>query len=632
MRNAQTKALTQPDTRALTLGLGVATGVLLALAPISAKGETTVSHGYSNFGELKYGPDFKHLDYVNPDAPKGGEISTWAQGSFDSFNLATRKGTPAANTTIGYETVLVKTADDPYGMYCLLCETMEYPDDLSWIIFNLRDDVRFQNGTPLTAEDIAFTFNLFLEKGIAEYRERVKGYIDTVEVLGPLRIKFTFSDSAPLNERVEFAGGTYAFSKKWFEDTGTTFDDRSDAPFMSTGPYVLGDFDYGREVSYVRDESYWGADHPLQIGQNNFDTIRTVYFADATAAMEGFTAGAYTFRTENSSNLWATAYDFPNLTNGHVVKAALPNGNVGASQNFVFNLSRTEWQDARVREAFGLMFNFEWSNEALFYGLYARVNSFWPGTDLAATGAPSPEEVALLKPFVDQGLLDASILTDEVIAPPVHDASKNQPSRKQYRAAGALLDEAGWEIGANGIREKDGETLDVVFLTYSPLFDRIINPVVENMKRLGVNAKLERVDIPQYIERLRAGDFDMTTDTIQMSFEPGAGLEQWFHSRTASDSSRNVMRLSDPAIDAILPLVTQAKTLDELKTAARVIDRVLISKRLTIPQWYKNTHTVAYYDMYQHPDPLPPLALGTLSFWWHNAEKADALKKAGVLK
>ena len=632
MRDAQTKTMTRPDTRALTLGLGLATGALLALAPLAAKADTTISHGYSNFGELKYGPDFKHLDYVNPEAPKGGEISIWAQGTFDSFNQFTRKGTTASMATIGYESILTSTADDPYGSYCFLCTTMEYPDDLSWVIFNLRDDVTFWDGTKMTAEDIAFSHNLFVEQGIAEYRAIIKEVVDKVEVTGPLQVKYTFTEGAPKRDPISFAGSSMALSKAWFEETGARVDDRSDAPFMATGAYKLGSFDYGRHVTYVRDPNYWGADHPLSVGQNNFDEITAIYFADGTAAMEGFKAGTYTFRTENSSQIWAEDYDFPNLRNGHAIKAEFPDGSVGTAQSFIFNLDNPTWQDPKVREALRLMFNFEWSNEALFRGLYSRVDSFWPGIDLGAKGAPSAGEVEILQPLVDQGLLPESMLTADAVMPPVHDADENQPSRKFYRQANKLLDEAGWEIGSSGFLEKDGQRMSATFVTYSPSFDRVINPLVENLKQLGVDAKLDRVDIPQYIERTRSGDFDLVTHSIGMGFEPGTGLEQWFHSKTAEDSSRNLMRLRDPSVDALLPIVAQSETLDELRTTTNALDRVLRQIGFTIPQWYKNKHTVAFYDIFGYPENLPPLSLGELSFWWYDADKAAKLEAAGVLK
>ncbi len=437
--------------------------------------------------------------------------------------------------------------------------------------------------------------------------------VDEVEVLGPHRIRFSFHDHVPKRERLGLPGGTPVFSKAWFEETGTRLDESADQLFMSTGVYVLDEFDTNRRVIYKRNPDYWGgADHPLQIGRNNFDRIRVEYFADGGTAFEGFTAGGlYTFRVENSSLHWATSYDFPGgVQNGHVIKAELPDGSVGTAQSFVFNLDREKWQDPRVRDAVGMMFNFEWSNETLFYGIYSRVDSFWPGTDLAATGVPSEGEVALLQPLVDDGLLPASILTNEArVPPPVLDGKRNRPGRRTFRAASALLDEAGWEIGDDGKRRNaaGGEVLTLDILSFSPLFDRIINPYVENLARLGIAAKLDRVDNAQYVERRRSGDFDLVGHGIAMGgFEPGIGLEQWFHSKTADDSSRNLMRLRDPAVDQLLPKVVEAKTLDELYTTVHALDRVLRHIGFTVPQWYKPVHTVAYYDIFGRPETLAP--------------------------
>ena len=602
------------------------------IAPAASAQDTTVTHAYSNFGAVKYGPDFAHLDYVNPDAPKGGEFSMGTIGTFDSFNLYARDGVTAALTTIGSESLLVSTADDAYGLYCFLCTTMEYPADLKWVTFKLRDDVTFSDGSPMTADDVAFSFNLFQEQGIAEYRAIVEGFIENVEVIDPTTITFTFTDDAPPRDRIGFAGGTPIFSKTWFETTGTRLDEASDAPFLSTGAYVLDHAETNARVVYRYNPGYWGADHPMSIGQNNFETIRVEYFGDPTAAFEGFKAGAYTFRAENSSKDWATSYDFPGVQQGWVTKEEVPDGTVGTAQSFIFNLDDPKWADIRVREALGMMFNFEWSNQSLFYGLYTRVDSFWPGSELAAKGTPSEAEVALLKPLVDAGLLEETILTDAVVTPPVNDPGQNRPDRGVYRAAGALLDEAGWEVGADGFRTKDGEVLDAVFLTFDPLFDRIINPVIENMVTLGVKARLERVDNSQYVERRRSGDFDIVTHSFTMGFEPGTGLEQWFASKTADDSSRNVMRLRGEAVDQLIPAVVQAANLDELTTAVHAFDRVLLSLRFTIPQWFKDKYTIAYYDMYDHPETIPPYALGEMSFWWYDADKHKALIDAGALR
>lgn len=590
----------------------------------------TISHGYTNFGDLKYGPDAV-LDYVNPDAPKGGEFSQWAQGTFDSFNLSTRKGVPAALSTIGYEAILTSTADDPYGAYCYLCETLEYPDSRDWVIFNLRDDVTFWDGTTMTAEDLKFTFELYLEQGITEYRSVYSQFIDSVEVLDDYRIRFNFTESAPRRDVVTWVGGTSAFSKDWFEQTGTRLDESSDAPFMATGPYRLDEVDIGRQIIYRYDPNWWGADLPINQGRNNFETIRVEYFADSGAAFEGFKSGVYAFRSENSSLQWATGYDFPAREQGWVKVEELPDGAIGTGQGFVFNLNQEKFQDPRVREAITLMVNFEWMNESLFYGLYERPESFWDNSELKAVGAPSADEIAILQPLVDEGLLDAAILTDEATIPPASTTTERPLDRRQLRAASALLDEAGWIAGEDGMRRKDGVLLEVTFLERSPQFDRIINPIVENLKRLGIAAALERVDTAQYIERRRAGTFDIVNASLGQGYEPGQQLAQFFGSAAAEDSSRNPMRLKLPAVDRLIDEIVTAQSLEELTVRTRALDRVLRAERFWIPQWQKGVHTVAYYDMYRFKE-IPPLALSPLDNWWYDAAAAEALRAAGAFQ
>lgn len=592
----------------------------------------TVTHRYSNFDDTKYPADFAHLDYVNPDAPKGGEISQWAQGTFDSFNLSTRKGTPAALATIGHESILVGTADDAYGAYCYLCTTMEYPESRDWVIFNLRDDVKFSDGTGMTAEDLAFTFNLYLEQGITEYREVYSQFVKDVEVLDPYKIKFSFTQDAPRRDVVTWVGGTSAFSKAWFEANDARLDESTDAPFMGTGPYLLDSVDIGRQIIYRKDPNWWGTDQPINVGRNNFETIRVEYFADSSAAFEGFKSGAYKFRVENSSKEWATGYNFPALDKGWVKKEEIADGSIGSAQAFVFNLDKPKWQDPRVREAIGLMFNFEWSNESLFYGLYARVNSFWQNSDLEAKGTPPEGEIAILQPLVEQGLLPASILTSDAVMAPISSTTQRPLDRTNLRRASALLDDAGWIAGEDGVRRKDGQTLDAVFLQYSPQFDRIVNPMIENLTRLGVDAKLDRVDTSQYIERRRSGDFDLVNHTMTQGFEPGQQLRQWFGSEAADDSSRNIMRLRSEAVDKVIDAVVAAEGLEDIQTASRALDRVLRAEGFWIPQWFKGAHTVAYFDQYRYPENMPPFALGELDFWWYDADAAAALKDAGAFQ
>lgn len=605
--------------------------IAVLMAGTSAFGDEniTISHGYNFFGELKYPADFERLNYVNPDAPKGGEISIWGMGTFDSFNLYTRKGRAGGMPTIGHEDILMAFADDPTASYCLLCETMEYPEDLSWVIFNLRDNVKFTDGRGWTAEDLKFTFDLFMEQGLPSFRSAFGAFIADVEVLDTYRIKFSFNADSPERDRIGLAGIFPAFSKSWFEETGTRLDESSLVPIMGTGIYELDSYDINQQVIYKRRDDYWAKDLPVSVGRFNFDTLRVEYFADSSAAFEGFKAGEYTFRSENSSKSWATGYDFPSLNDGYVKKEELHNGNLAQAQGYVFNLRREKFQDKRVREAIGLMFNFEWSNESLFFGLYERVNGFWGNSDMEAIGTPTEAELDLLKPLVDDGFLNVSILTDEAVMPPV--SGTRQLDRGNLRKASALLDEAGWLVGDDGMRRKDGELLTVEILDSSPAFDRIHNPFIENMKRLGIDAVLNRVDPAQETDRTRSYDFDMTTHVMSQPFEPSTGLEQWFGSEARNESSRNLMGLNSPAVDALIDEIVSAQTKEEMQNGVRALDRVLRAEVFWVPQWFKDVHTVAYYDQYAYPDPLPDHARGEMDFWWFVPENNAKLVEAGVL-
>jgi microcin C transport system substrate-binding protein len=610
--------------------------ILLAMAGGAGaeEGKVIVSHGISTFGTLKYPADFKHLDYVNPDAPKGGEIAEWAQGTFDSVNMYSIKGNPTAYGAMPYESILTGTADEIGAMYCLLCETMEYPEDRSWVIFHLRHDVKFSDGSPMTADDVLFSYNLFREKGIPEFRSVFNDQISGAEVIDPYTIKFSFPADIPHRDLPATAGGISVVSKADYEAHKRDLEDSTLEFMLGTGPYTLDSMKVGQQIIFKRNPDYWGAAHPLNVGTNNFDRIRIEYFGDPTAAMEGFKAGAYTFRNENSSKQWATAYDFPLVTDGTVKKELIPNGIIASGQAFLFNLRREKFQDPRVREAIALMFNFEWSNQTLFYGLYSRINSIWDNTQMAATGPASPEEVAILKPLVDAGLLDASILTDEAVMAPMSD-EKSQLTRGNLRKASKLLDEAGWAVGPDGIRKNaTGEVLSVEFLETSPAFERVINPYVENLKALGVDAKLAMVDDAQYSNRVDPPnfDFDMITGRAINGYEPGAELKQGYSSDTANNSTRNRMGLANPAVDKLLDGVIAAKSRAELDVAVRALDRVLRSIRFWVPEWNKNSYTVAYYDIFGHPENPPTYALGEMSYWWYDQAKADKLRAAGVLQ
>jgi len=625
------RALPRPIAPFGALASLFAAGALaLAATTVAAKGEETMtSHAFSYFGTPKYGPDFTHLDYVNPDAPKGGEIALWTMGTFDSFNPYSRKGVSAWGASINIERLMTSTADEIGVSYCLICETLEYPEDHAWAIFNLRPEAAFADGSPVTAHDVVFTHELFMEQGLPSYREGVARIVESVEALDDRRVKFTFVADSTKRDRIDQAGATPVMSKAWFEETGAQLDESRLEMALGTGAYLRDSYDINQRIVYRRNPDYWASDLPIMKGRNNFDRIRVEYFADSDAAFEGFKAGAYTFRIENSSKQWATGYDFDLAKNGQVVTAELADGSQASGQAFVFNLRKEKFQDIRVRDAISRMFNFEWSNETLFYGLYARTTGFAANSYNEATGLPSPEELAILEPLAD--ILPEGVLTDEVVMPPVSGA--RQLDRNQLRAASALLDEAGWEVGDDGIRRNAaGEKLTVEFLEYSTAFDRVIQPYVANLKSLGVDASLNRVDTAQYIERSRSFDFDMMTDHLSIGYEAGSGLEQSFGSREAEFSLFNPAGIAHPAVDALIKVAANSETREDMVVAMRALDRTLRALKFVVPQWFKDKHTVAYYDMFEHPETMPPYDLGYLDFWWFNEENHAALIASGALR
>ena len=596
---------------------------------VNADQDNTKAHGFNFFGELKYPRDFQHLDYVNPNAPKGGEISIWGFGTFDSMNPYSRKGRAASLSSAPFESLLVETGDEIGSSYGLLAESIEYPADQKWVIFQLRKEAKFSDGTPVTADDVAFTYNLFLEQGLPSYKAVLAEIVQGVEVIDPYTIKYTFSEQASKRDAIPIVGGLPVKSQAWFERSQARLDESRMEPAIGSGPYILDSFEINRWVKYRRNPEYWGASLPINRGRSNFDEIRVEYFADTNAAFEAFKSGAYTMRVENSSKSWATAYDFPALNDGHVVKKLMPDGGIANGQSFVMNLRREKFSDIRVRKALSYLFNFEWSRESLFYGQYARINSFWENSDLAATGLPSSEEMMLLSPLESD--LPSGVLTQDAVMAPV---SGTKPmDRANLRKANALLDDAGWLVGADGFRRNaNGDTLKIEIIEDSAAFDRIVLPFVENMKAAGIDAEYDRIDPAQYTDRTRNYDFDIITDQFPMSYEPSSGLKQYFGSDTADDSVFNSMGLKSSAVDALIEHVVAAENKSDLKVAVKALDRTLRAYNFWIPQWYNDQHRVAYWDMYEHPEEIAPYDLGYLDYWWYNESKAKALKDAGFLR
>ena len=610
--------------RVQALGLVLPAALTLA-APANA--DVITSHGISTFGELKYEAGFPHLDYVNPDAPKGGEISVWGFGSFDSMHPYTTKGRSGQLSSIFFESLLEGTADEPDSVYGLVAESLEYPEDRSHVIFNMRPEARFSDGSPLTADDVVFSYEILRDKGLPSFRAVIQKQVESAEALGPHRVKFTFKEGEPTRDLPQTVGGLPIFSKAYYEASGADFEASTLTPGIGSGPYVLDSLEVGQQIVYRRNPDYWGKDLPINKGRHNFDRIRIEYFADYNSAFEGFKAGTYTYRTEASSKIWATGYDFPAIQNGWAKKDTPPDGTLASGQSFVFNLRRDKFQDKRVRQAIGMMFNFEWSNKTLFYGIYERIDSFWENSYLKAEGAPTEGELAFLRPLADK--LPEGVLDGPVVMAPA--SSERQLDRKNLRRASAMLDEAGWPVGDDGMRRNAaGGTLQVEILNDSQAFDRVINPYIENLRALGVDAVHTRIDNAQMTERERSFNFDMVVGNFRTALTPGSELEQYFGSESAEFSIFNLAGFGSEAVDSLIDSVTAAEDRTTLDDATRALDRVLRAEVFWVPQWFKNTHTVAYYDMYRYPENLPPYALGTLDFWWFDQAAHDKLKAAGA--
>ncbi|MBO6774985.1 MAG: ABC transporter substrate-binding protein [Marinibacterium sp.] len=629
---------TQARTRNVqTFGMHLAAAVLVlagGAALVRADDAVIESHGYSFYGDLKYGPDFTHYDFVNPGAPKGGEISFSRLGTFDSMNPYTVKGRAGVLSWSIFESLMDDGAADVYGEeYGRLAQRLEYDEGKTWVIFYMRPEARFSDGTPVTAHDVLFSHNLFLEQGLPSYASAVKKRIPKAEVIDDHTIKFYFTEGISRRSLIDQVGGVPVFSKAWYEKTGARLDEARLETSPGSGPYMIDTVDVNRRIIYKRNPEYWGNDLPVNVGRHNFDTIRVEYFGDDAAAFEGFKAGEYTFRQEGDSKKWATQYDFPKVRNGQIVKAELPDGTPPTPSGMVFNLGRAILKDKRVREALALGYNFEWTNESLQYGLFKQRASFTQDTPLMATGVPDEVELAFLKSLGD--VVPADMLTLEARMP--HSSKpKRLNDRRNLRTAMKLLDEAGWPVGDDGKRRNAaGELLTVTFLFNSSqegTLSAVVENYLKNLTQMGVNPKLEKVDPSQYTLRERERDYDLVFDGYSAFLGAGTGLMQRYGTSETEINVFNPANLASPMVDAIIDAALNAESRDEENLALRALDRALRYEFFMIPMWYNDSYWVAYYDQYAHPDPLPPYDLGWLDFWWYEADKGKALKAAGALR
>ncbi|MBI2153496.1 MAG: ABC transporter substrate-binding protein [Candidatus Rokubacteria bacterium] len=599
-----------------------AAALLLASAPhAAAQPKITVSHGLSMHGDLKYGPGFKHFEYANPNAPKGGDVRLAAIGTFDTLNPFILKGVAAAGLGEIFETLTTSSADEPFAQYGLIAETIEMPADRAWVAYTLRPEVRFHDGSPITPDDVVWTFETLKSKGHPFFRAYY-AQVAKAERIGERKVKFSFGKGD--NRELPLIIGQMAVLSRAYWST-RDFEKTTLEPPLGSGAYRVESVEAGRSITYRRVKDYWGAGLPVNAGRDNFDTIRFDYYRDTTVALEAFKAGQYDFRQENVAKNWATAYTGPAVAQGLIRKEEIRNQVPTGMQAYVFNQRRPIFQDPRVRQALAYAFDFEWTNKQLFYGAYTRTKSYFSNSELASQGLPGSEELKILQPF--RGKIPEEVFTREY-QPPATDGSGN--IRDNVREALRLLAAAGWTVKGQRLVNDRGEPLQFEILGNDPTFERIALPFAKNLERLGAAARVRTVDTAQYQNRLDTFDFDMTTFVWGQSLSPGNEQHDFWHSETANiPGSRNLAGIKSPVVDALIDLVIRAPDRPSLVARTRALDRVLLWGHYVIPHWHIQAYRVAYWDKFGRPAVAPKYALGFDTWWVDPKKEAEPARRRG---
>ncbi len=581
---------------------------LLSLLCLTGMVQAAPQHALTLYGEKpKYPANFQHFDYANPDAPKGGTLRRSGSGGFDSLNPFINKGVPADDIGLIYDTLTTNSLDEPFTVYGLLAEKIERAPDNSWVRFHLRPEARFHDGEPVTAEDVVFTFETLISQGAPWYRAY---YADVAKVTAesPRRVRFDFKHAGN-RELPLILGQLSVLPKHWWAERD--FNSSGLEPPLGSGPYRIERVQAGRSVRYQRVEDYWGKDLPVNRGFYNFDRITFDYYRDNDVALQAFKAGQFDFWLETSAKNWATAYDIPAVRDGRIVKEEIENHNPTGMQGFILNTRRPLLHDRRVREALGLLFDFEWTNRQLFNGAYTRTTSYFDNSEMAATGLPDAEELKILEPLRGQ-------IPDEVFERPFElpTTEANGIIREQQRQAYKLLMEAGWKIENDRMVDADGKPVKLEFLLVQAEFERVLLPYKRNLADLGIDLEIRRVDVSQYINRLRSRDYDMIVSSFGQSNSPGNEQREYWHSSSADNpGSRNLIGLKDPAIDVLVDKLIAADSRKELVTRTRALDRVLLWGHYVIPNWHIKTWRVAYWNQFGHPEVTPDQDIGLMTWW-----------------
>ena len=574
-------------------------------------------HAISMHGEPKYSADFKHFDYVNFDATKGGSIKLHQIGSFDTLNNFILKGNPAANLSQVHDSLLTQSFDEPFSMYGLVAESISLPEDRSWVIFKIRTEAKFHDGNPIRVEDVIWTLNTLKAKGHPFFKFYY-GNIKTAEKISDNEVKFIFQGEQNL-ELPLIIGQMKILSKKYWENK---FEGVLLESPIGSGPYRVKNFKAGRTIEFEKVDDYWGKNLPVNKGRFNFQKVIIEYFRDATVALEAFKSGDYDFRQENQAKRWANAYNFNAIENGHVKKESVKHEIPTGMQGFFINTRKEIFKDRVVRKALNYAFDFEWTNKILFFDQYKRTGSFFSNSDLAASDLPSKEELELLDPFKNQ--LPNEIF-NTIYENPINDGSGDL--RKNLRIADKLLYEAGWIIkDGKRINESTGMPLKFTILLVSPEFERIALPYARNLKKIGIETKVRTVDSAQYERRLEDFSFDMTVVSLGQSLSPGNEQKDFWSSTTAQiNGSRNYAGVSSPAVDFLIDKVIAAKNRESLISATRALDRVLLWGYYVVPHWHIQNFRIAYWDKFGQPKINPKYDLG-LDTWWYDNDKIKLLE------
>ena len=575
------------------------------------------AHAISMHGSPKYTKNFKNFDYVNPNAPKGGEIKFHEIGSFDTLNNFILKGSPAANLSQIHDSLLVQSYDEPFTMYGLIAENISVPKDRSWVIFKIRKEAKFHDGSPIRIEDIIWTLKTLKKKGHPFYKFYYQS-IEKAEKIDDLHVKFSFNEKSNL-ELPLIIGQMKILSQKFWENK---FENVLLESPVGSGPYKVKSFKTGRNIEFEKVNDYWGKNLAVNKGKFNFNKLTIEYFRDATVALEAFKSGDYDFRLENQAKRWANAYNFPSIKNGHVIKESIKHEIPSGMQGFFINTRKEQFKDPTLRKALNYAFDFEWTNKILFFNQYKRTNSFFSNSELAATELPSDRELKLLEPFRNQ--LPDSVF-NKIFQNPINSGTGDL--RKNLRIADKLLFDAGWII-KNGkrINKKTGLPLNFTILLVSPEFERIALPFARNLKRIGIEAKVRTVDSAQYERRLETFSFDMAVISLGQSLSPGNEQRDYWHSDSSDiQGSRNYAGVSDHIVDILIEKIIKAKNRENLVTATKTLDRILLNGNYVIPHWHIQNFRVAYWNKFSKPNKSPKYDLG-LDTWWFDKDKDKLLE------